>query len=254
MAEPAQDVILETYEDKEKRECQVTKETLKRAMPAGKRISITDEFVKNFNDALTKSDIRQELRDNFLGYTSVLANGRFKIQDYLNAVKYVSYKLMGDSNVVAWSKTFPDRYAHMMQKGIVERDLDGRVHLYNKTALVTKILEQSLVPSWVLNQDLYQKALNTQAELMQNARSEKVRSDAANSLLTHLKMPETNKVELDVNVKQDDSINELRKVTMELVRQQRAAIESGAMTPREIAHSKVIQGEVEDADFTERSD
>ena len=62
---------------------------------------------------------------------------------------------------------------------------------YNKNKLVNLILEQSMIPSWVLNQDMYQKALNVQCELMLTANSEKV-SDAANSILTHLKPPQSN--------------------------------------------------------------
>jgi hypothetical protein len=104
-------------------------------------------------------------------------------------------------------------------------------------------MKQTLIPSWVVNQDLYQKALNVQAELMMTARSEKVRSDAANSLLNQLKMPETAKVELDVKVQEDQSINELREATLALARRQREMIESGAMTAGEVAESKVVRGE-----------
>ena len=108
-------------------------------------------------------------------------------------------------------------------------------------------MEQTLIPSYVLNQDLYQKALNVQAELMVSAKSEKVRSDAANSLLTHLKMPETQKVELEIGVKEDSAINALRATTMELARQQRMMLEAGAMNAQEVAHSRlVIEGEAKE--------
>lgn len=111
---------------------------------------------------------------------------------------------------------------------------------YNKSKLVNLIFEQTLIPSYVLNQDLYQKALNVQAELMISAKSEKVRCDAANSLLSHLKMPETQKVELNLGIKEDSSIAALRQATMELVRQQRLMVEAGAMNAQEVAHSKVV--------------
>jgi hypothetical protein len=101
-------------------------------------------------------------------------------------------------------------------------------------------MEQTLIPSYVLNQDLYQKALNVQAELMLTAKSEKVRSDAANSLLTQLKMPETQKVELSVGIKEDGSIAALRASTLELSRQQRLMMEAGAMNAQEVAHTKLI--------------
>ena len=112
---------------------------------------------------------------------------------------------------------------------------------YNKSKLVNLIFEQTLIPSYVLNQDLYQKALNVQAELMLDTDiSPKVRSDAANSLLTHLKMPETQKVELEIGMKEDSSIQALRNSTMELARQQRMMMEAGAMNAQEVAHSKLV--------------
>ena len=115
---------------------------------------------------------------------------------------------------------------------------------YHKSKLVSKILEQSLIPSWVLNQDLYQKALNVQAELMVHANSEKVRSDAANSILTHLKPPETQKIQLDVGVKEDNMLTALKQQTLELIAAQKAALMAGATTISDIANSRLtIEGE-----------
>ena len=161
----------------------------------------------------------------------------------MEAVKYVSHKLMGCTNIDAYSKTFPDKIIRFSAQGVSSKDIASYVTAYNKSKLVNAIMEQTLVPMWVLNQDLYQKALNVQAELMISANSEKVRSDAANSLLTHLKQPETQKVELNIGMKEDNSISELRKATQELVAQQRRALESGSMNAQEVAHSRVIEGE-----------
>ena len=79
-----------------------------------------------------------------------------------------------------------------------------------------------------------------QAELMVSANSEKVRSDAANSILTHLKPPETQKIELDIGIKKDSSIMALREATMGLVEEQRKALASGNVTAQEVAHSRVV--------------
>ena len=147
---------------------------------------------------------------------------------------------MGASNIAAYIKTFPDKYQDFINRGIETKDIASYVTAYNKSKLVNLIMEQTLIPSYVLNQDLYQKALNVQAELMLSAKSEKVRCDAANSLLTQLKMPEVNKVQLDVNVKEDGSIAALRESTLELVRQQKLMVQAGAMNAQEVAHSKLV--------------
>ena len=169
-----------------------------------------------------------------------MADGKFKVTQYIDAVRYVSFKLMGCTNIEAYTKTFPDKYQRFVQQGVSAKDIASYVTAYNKSKLVNLIFEQTLIPTHVLNQDLYQRALNVQADLMINAKSEKVRCDAANSLLTQLKAPEVKKVELDIGVKEDSSIAALRATTLELARQQRLMVESGAMNAQEIAHGRLI--------------
>lgn len=219
----------------------LTVEQFKVALPDKVKKSVNQELIDQINTTLGDPDMYEAYRENLLSYTKVMNDGRFKIGDYVNAVKYVSHKLMGASNIEAYTKTFPDKYQRFIQQGVSSKDIASYVTAYNKSKLVNLIFEQTLIPSYVLNQDLYQKALNVQAELMLDTGiSPKVRSDAANSLLTHLKMPETQKVELDLNVKEDGSIAALRATTLELARQQRLMVEAGAMNAQEVAHGKLI--------------
>lgn len=229
-----------TVEQPDKVTPPLTLEYLKQVSPTNIRRVLNQGHVDKLNAVIQDSEIREELRENLVGYMGILKGSMFRLQDYINAVMYVSYKLMGDSNIAAWSKVFPERLQRLLDNNATEKQISGFVAMYNRNKLVNLIVEQSLVPSYILNQDLYQKALNVQAELMMNARSEKVRCDAANSLLNQLKQPETQKVEVDMTVKEDESINELRKTTLELVNQQRKLIEKGHMRAREIAESKVI--------------
>jgi len=220
--------------------CLITLDQFRRALPGQLKKSLSDELMGEINNALSDPTMYESYRDNLLSYTSVMMEGKYKIPDYVNAVKYVSHKIMGASNVVAYSKTFPDRYQRLVAQGVTDKDISCHVAAYNKNQLVNKILTQTLVPSYVLNADLYQKALNVQADLMMNARSEKVRCDAANCLLGQLKMPETMKVQLDVGVKVDSSIDALRASTLELVAQQRAMLAAGAMNAREVAGTRLV--------------
>ncbi len=224
-------------------------EQFKKALPASLKKSVNQELVDKINRTLTDPEMYETYRENLLSYTKVMNEGKFKLSNYIDAVKYVSHKLMGKTNFDAFSATFPDKIQRWTQQGVASKDMASYVTAYNKSKLVNLIMEQTIIPSWVLNQDLYQKALNVQAELMVTANSEKVRSDAANSILTHLKQPETQKMELNVGVKEDSSIATLRQTTMELARQQRLAMESGAMNAQEVAHSKLaIEGEYTEVD------
>jgi len=223
----------------------LTVEQFKAALPDKVKKSINQVLMDQINQTLADPDMYEQYRDNLMSYTRCMADGRFKIENYVDAVKYVSHKLMGRTNTDAYSLTFPDKMRDFAARGVSSKDIASYVTAYNKGKLVNLIFEQTLIPSYILNQDLYQKALNVQAELMMTAHSEKVRSDAANSLLTHLKMPEVTKVELDVRVETGSVIDNLRATTMALAAQQRQMIQAGAMNAQEVGHSKLEVIDVE---------
>jgi hypothetical protein len=214
------------------------------ALPDKVKKSVNQELIDQINQTLSEPELFEAYRDNLISYTSVMKDGRFKVQEYINAVRYVSHKLMGCTNIEAYTKTFPDKYTRFVAQGVAAKDIASYVTAYNKSKLVNLVFEQTLIPSYVLNQDLYQKALNVQADLMVSAHSEKVRTDAANSLLTHLKMPEKQKVELEIGIKEDSSIAVLRQATLELARSQRLAMQAGQVTAQDVAHSKLEAIEV----------
>lgn len=205
---------------------EITADLLRQALPRAQRGMVTQEVVDRFNAAASGEEA-DLLREGFLGYLDVMQEGKFKLEDYLSAVKYVSYKLMGKSNRTAYALTFPDRFTRLMADATLCEEIDSYVTAYNKGKLVNLILAQAMVPTHVLNQDMFQKALNVQSELMLTAKSEMVRSQAASSILTILKVPETAKVKIDVNVKHDNSIEQLHEAMAELAVRQQALIAAG---------------------------
>lgn len=218
---------------------QLTLEEFRDAMPAKWKKTVNQELIDQVNTTLADPTAYEAYRDNLISYTSVMADGKFKIEQYLDAVRYVSFKLLGNTNIDAYMKTFPARYQAHLAAGTSAKDIASYVSAYNKGKLVNLIFEQTIIPSYVLNQDMYQKALNVQAELMVSAHSEKVRSDAANSILTHLKAPEVTKVKLDIGLEENSAIQGLMATMHGLAAQQQAAIESRTMNAQQVAHSKI---------------
>lgn len=217
----------------------LTLDEVKQSLPTHLKTAATQSLTDQINQIATDPEVARNIRDNFISYTSVLLEGRFKTEDYLNAVAYVSYKLMGHTNQESYKKAFPSRYQTLVAAGRSEKEISAYVAAYNKNKLVNLIYEQTLIPAWVLNQDTYQKAINTQAELMMTAKSEKVRSDAANSILQHLKKPETKQVELNLGVSETSGMNELKDTLGKLAQMQQDAIAQG-ITTREIAHQPIF--------------
>lgn len=207
------------------------------AMPRNLRSSVTPSLIAKVNAASTDPEIAETIRENFMGYVRVLEEGRFKIEDYLNAVAYVSYRLMNFTKEESYSRTFPQRYNALIARGV--GDISPWVSGYDKGKLVNLIMEQSLIPTWVLNQDVYQDAINTQALLMKTAKSELVRTQAANSLLTHIKRPEKQQVELNIGVPENSALIDLSRALDQMADMQRSLIDSG-VTTKEVAHQKII--------------
>jgi len=227
----------------------LTPEQFKTALPAQMRSSVNQELIDTINTSIKDSESMEIYKENLLSYTNLLQQGKFKLSSYICAVRYVGFKVMGSTNKDAYIKTFPDKYQRFLKEGITEKDISSYISAYNKSKLVTLIYAQAQIPTHILNAPIFQKAINVQADLMMNARSEMVRFSAANSLMTHLKPPETAKIELDINVTEDKSIQALRATTFELVRQQRLMIENGVASVGSIAASKLIAGGCVDGDI-----
>ena len=222
----------------------LTVDTVVRALPPTLRGSVDQALVDKINNIVTDPLIAEQVRENFISYTSVLQDGRFKTEDYLHAVTYVSFKLMGMSNKDAYFRTFPARYQALVAKGTSDKDISAYVAAYAKGKLVNLIMEQSLVPTWVLNQDIYQKAINTQAHLMVNANSEMVRTQAANSILTHLAKPKEAGPLINFDMRENSGMNELRDMLKKVAEKQIEAINSGAAT-KDIA-GQIIESKADD--------
>ena len=220
----------------------LTVSQVEQALPPNLKHMASQQFVDQINNMVADPLVAEQVRNNFISYTSVLRDGKFKTEDYLHAVTYVSFKLMGMSNQDAYFKTFPQRHANLVAKGTSSKDIATYVSAYNRGKLVNLILEQTLVTTWVLNQHMYQEALNTQAELMIHAQSEMVRTTAANSILTHLAKPKEVGPLINLDLRENSGMNELKSMLVAVAKQQKEAIEAG-VSPKAIAEQRLIEGE-----------
>lgn len=214
----------------------LTLEKVRNNMPVGHKNHINQDIIDRLNSLSNDPEEAKYIRDNFITYSEVLSEGKYSVKDYLNAVIYVSYKIMGLSNYRAYQKTFPERYQRMKAEGKDAKGMSSHVCAYNKNQIVNMIYERSMIPVWVLNQDMFQEALNTQYMLMSDpSNSGKVRTDAANSILTHLKRPETNNAQLKIDIALNDGMENLHNKLKEIAKMQQNTIEGQVVTAKEIA-------------------
>ena len=138
----------------------IERDVLAQVLPKHMQKRLNAATVGELNRILTSVDERERFKDTFIGYTSVLMEGKYSIQQYIDAVKYVSYKHMGDTNLNAFKKTFPNKILRYKQDGKNVEQINSFVSGYNKTKLVTSMMKQSAIPLYVLNQDAAQEAIN----------------------------------------------------------------------------------------------
>ena len=226
----------------------VTDEQLKAGLPVGMKKSYPVGLADKVNEIIQADDhMRGSFRADILGYMTVLRDGSHRIKDYINAVKFCSYRLSGVGVHKSYSLTFPERQAKLDAEGAPAKYQTSISTQYNKTKLVVLILQQAAIPFHLMNMDTYQEAINAQAKLMREANSELVRTQAANSILTHLKAPEKAKIEIDMNVSGgSNAMDELREITQQLREEQLKSIISGTSNAKEIAESTILRGEVVD--------
>lgn len=206
------------------------------SLPAGQKGHITQDMVDQLNNLSKDPEEARYIRENFISFSQVLSEGRFKLGDYVRAVMYVSHKVMGKSNLEAYKATFPERHKQMVADGRQPKDIASYVAAYNKGKLVNMVYERAMIPTWVLNQDMFQSALNTQYEIMNDTSvSDKVRVEAANSILTHLKKPESNKAELKFEIGLNDGMKALEQRLSEMAEIQMKTIEGKAMSVEDVA-------------------
>lgn len=225
-------------------ETEFTPELVRSYLPNNLKSFVSDDLIKKLNSLAAEPEAEQEIRNNFISYTSVLTEGRFKLDDYLNAVTYVTYKLRGYNNREAWKRTFPDKWnEYYIVRQMELKDIDSLVVSYSKGKLVNLIMEQTVIPVWLYNQDAYQEAINTQLRLMRTAQSERVQMMAADSLLNHLKKPEAaTENKLNININAVSVIDDLKDNIKKLAETQRGLIQSG-ITAKDIAAKEIINAE-----------
>lgn len=222
-------------------------------VPKRKQKLITDEVVQLINDVDALNGWDGEFHKRVIDYSSILDAGKWKISDYIKAVEFASYYMSGDSQVKAWKKTFPDRFAAKIEAKVsdLEKNVEVSAAIYFRGELVQKVLAQSTVPIRVFHNSKKHEAIEKLASLMRSASSEKVQMESANALLTHLKDPDESKIEIDMNIKEGEAVRHLENAVADLVMQQKLALMSGAITLEQLGAQRIVREESEEAEIIE---
>ena len=213
-------------------------------VPRQHKSKITQEFIDTLNGMVKDPTMAEVYQKNVITYADVLRDGRFKLTDYFNAVMYVSYKMMGLGNLAAYQKVFPDKCKDMVARNMPQKDMQAYAAMFNKNKLVTLIYEQTLIPDHIMYASVRHRAIAAQANLL-NSSNEHVVQKAADSLMNHLKAPESAKISIEMGAKDSGVLSDLTNALNVLSKKQSDAIAIGSHSVKEIAHSRIIEGELD---------
>ena len=203
-------------------------DTLRELIPKKQKNLVTENIVKIINETASDELIADEFKKNFVTYTNVISSGKYSLEEYNNAVHFLTMIMIGDSEIDAYSKVFPDRYKRLIEKGVDRSKISSYVSNYKNTKLVVQLLEQSMVPTYIVNAPLYQDALNHSIWLMYNAQSETVQQKSAEAVMVQLKAPEAAKLEVDISVNKGSVVDDYEQVMLEVAERKREAMLAGA--------------------------
>lgn len=224
----------------------ITVEELRQLYPMKVSTNVLEKAVEILNGSTEDMDyvLAKEFRNNCISFIDILKSSKSRVsfEDYVNACKFATFKMAGNTDVRAYALTFPDRVRRMEREKIPNSHLYQYANIYSKNKTVVEVLAKLMIPTHVLYQDIFHKAVGVQAELMtDNKISPKVRSDAANSLMTHLKQPEIKQAEIKVDVSGSGAINQLSEALNALSEKQSDMLRSGKYSLKDIREATIIE-------------
>jgi len=185
-----------------------TKEELQEKFPA-KRNTITDEVVEYINSTISDPDFDSStFMSHLIDYQTIMMETSASMRDYINAMKFCAYLESNHSITEAYKKArindeFVQKRLNAKSNTPEYNELTNAASRYRKSKLVRQILAQSDMPLYLMFQAERYKAVAVLAQEMFSAPYSKDRINAADKLLTHVKPPENQKVELEVGLNQN---------------------------------------------------
>lgn len=219
--------------------------TIKAQVPEQFKGAITNELLNKIEELESNPVFAEQIRDNLVTYISVLRENPSSMDDYLRLITYVTGRMKGEGSLACYAKAYPERYALLVQAGKTEGEIRRHASSIEKSKMYVSLMQQVMVPSWILNYDAYQSAIKVQLEIMHDDEvSPMVRTQAANSLLTHLSKPkEATNITLNnntLNAKVDD-LGMLRNMLSDLSSRQKQTLVTGTASTKDVVNLTALE-------------
>lgn len=234
----------------------LTIDDVQKALPSRKG-AVTDELVEAINNASQDPEFQGEsLISTLVTYENLMINNKASLREYVDAVRFCAYLItMEDSYIEAYKRTF--YYRPFVQErmdaepgSIKYNELSSAASRYKRTnKLVIDILTYSQAPLDIMFMGKRYKALDTLYDVMLNGKHDKDKVAAADKLLLHTASIASNKIEIDIGVKESSAVSNLMTQLATAAGTQKQLLAAGAKTLDDFGALKpkeeIIEGEYE---------
>lgn len=172
-------------------------------VPRKFRSQITENFLDQMEQVIGDGEQARCVRENFISYSKVLQDcgPNVGILDYLNAVRFITFKIMGYSIEESWRRVFPHKVEKLI-KECKESHICKYSNIFNKSQIVNKIYSQTIIPSYILHHDMYEETLYTLNDMLNNGELRGMaKVKAAKTILKHTNPSKVTKLKITDNKK-----------------------------------------------------
>lgn len=236
---------------KQKHEAKLQMEVLQAQLSPKQKHYITEDTVHELTQLAENPDYGPEFLDMYRDHLNILGdNPKFTTTAYMSAVKFFSLTESGVNITDSYIIVFPERMKARADRGQEKDAIRGEASRYNATALVNEIRKVATIPVKLVHRHLFHEALNEQAHLMRNAKSEMVRQKAGEVLIRELKQDEEAALTVKVEDNTGSVIEQLAKAAKDLALHQQDSVVTGT-TLKDISKSRIQEKVVEDVEEAE---
>lgn len=210
-----------------------------------------DEFKGRFNKKVLATESAYELLVNFDGdsealldsvitYQDAVGKSRYSGEEYIKAIMYCSLVLVGKTQVIAYTATYPNR-----AEGKSENWIQVSASSFHRSKLVQSLINMMTIPTHMMFMSYEHKGLKVLHDVMTGDGYDKDKVAAAVGLLNHIEKskPKDMNIAMKVDVR-NSGIDELNSLLSDVSTKQIEAIESGR-SAQDILDADIIKTEDE---------
>ena len=201
---------------------------------AGKNRVFTEEALELIKKSVEEPEFKAEsLLQTAITYQDILTNVPCSITGYLNAIRFSAYLASNGENVLdAYKRTFSFRsFVFERLNAPVDstgyNDLVAASSRYYRSKLVRELITASQLPMEFIFRGERYKAVTVLANLMQTAKLDRDKINAAKELLAATKAPDDAAIAININTPESNALEQLNDQLAMIASKQKGLLEAG---------------------------